>query len=196
MVDRGVAYWGGVVGVGGMIATMNPNILDLDESKEAEIRAIFGGDPPESARDALQRFVDRNELHHLWAIYDTLRQIPISTAHRLAFISIRLLFEDDEAQGEGIDYVGEFIEAIHASAHSTKKIPIDVSLRASYRLVHNRLASWDAAVDLASYQLQTPINRGTWRRRVTRWAERAALPPVEHPRGRPRKNDTVTKIFQ
>ncbi len=149
--------------------------LDTTEGQSAEIVALFNGEPPERVRTAVMRMAERQELHHLWAIYDVLRRVPLPLAERLAFVGPRLLFEDDEDQGAGIDAVGELLESIHHSVHSRRKVPIEIALRASYRLLHNRLATWDDATELAAHQLRRPVNKEAWRRRVLRWAERQGL---------------------
>jgi len=152
--------------------------LDTPKGIAAEINAIFDGEPPDCVRSAVERMAQGNDLHSLWAIYDTLRLITLPVAERLAFISVRLLVEDDTAQGESIDLVGECIEAIHRSTLRRTKTSPDVALRASYRLLHSRLASWDDATALASHQLKKPITKEAWRRRVGRWAERQGLETV------------------
>ncbi len=152
--------------------------LNTPKGIAAEINAIFDGEPPDRVRGAVERMAQGGDLHYLWAIYDTLRLITLPIAERLAFVSVRLLVEDETAQGESIDLVGEAIEAIHSSTLRRTKTPPDVALRASYRLLHNRLASWDDATALANHQLKKPITKDAWRRRVGRWAERQGLETV------------------
>ncbi len=175
-----------------MVGWMSDNVmievssLDTPKGQASEINAIFDGDPPERVRGAVERIAKRNELHYLWAIYNTLRHVPLAVAERFVFVTVRLQFEDDAMQGDSIDFVGEFLESIHASILRRKKTPVDVALRASYRLVHNRLASWDEATELAAHLLKKPITKEAWRRRVVRWAERQGLGAIRIYQTRPK----------
>jgi hypothetical protein len=64
-------------------------------------------------------------------------------------------------------------------ARGTEKHPIEEQIRAlHYRLVGERVITWEQAAALASEELGEAISTAAWRKRVLRWAEQRDLPPV------------------